>query len=175
MLKRNKILVAFIAVTVLCASIGFAAISDTLNVSGSVALNLDSTGELNQEFDKNVVFTNPMGTTASVTTSEISTDGDKYTFAIDASAFNKVGDSVTVTVDIRNDNSTDAALKVNNITEGDLADDITVSALFAGSASSATVGSEKTTTLTITVTLEKVPQTTASSNISFTITATPAA
>ncbi len=170
MLKRNKVLAVFMLVAVLCMSIGFAAISDTLTVNGSMSLNLGEDGPLNQEFDEKVYFTNPMTITANVTKSEISTDKDTYTFTIAPAAFAKVGDSVTITVGVKNDNTADAALTVSAVSEGALADFIAVTPTI-----DSTVAAGGSETLTIVVTLNVLPEDTTASDISFTITAKPAA
>ncbi len=175
MLKRNKVLVAFMLVAVLCMSIGFAAISDTLYVNGSMSLELKDGGTLDEEFDSNVYFVSAMATTANVTTSSITADdagdeNDKYTFVIDPVAFAKAGDSVTITVGVKNENTAAAKLTLSSVVEGALADFITVTPTLAQ-----TVAANGTETLTIVVTLDSIPQTASTSSISFTIDAIPAA
>ncbi len=174
MLKRNKVLVAFMLVAVLCMSIGFAAISDTLYVGGTVNLDLSDGGELDKEFNENVYFVSAMTTDSKVTTSTIGADeagdtNDKYTFVIDASAFNNVGDSQAVTVSVQNDNNVDATLTLSAVTEGALANFITVTP-----AINTTVAAGQANQMTITVTLDSVPANTATGEISFTIEAVPA-
>ncbi len=181
MLKRNKVLVAFIVVAVLCMSIGFAAISDTLYVSGNMSLNVADEGPLDKEFEQKVYFTNAIAVASDkITVSAIGDDSedeagnnDKYSFTLDAKAFEKITDSVTLTVDIKNENTADASVTVNTITEGALADFISVTATI-DNASTATVEANKTKTLTIVVTLDKIPQTASTSEISFNLTAKPA-
>ncbi len=174
MLKRNKMLALFLVIAVLCMAIGFAAISDTLYVGGTVNLDLSDGGELDKEFNENVYFVNAMATDSKVTASTIGADeagdaNDKYTFVIDASAFNNVGDSQAITVSVKNDNNVDATLTLSAVAEGALADFITVTPVI-----NTTVAAGAANEMTITVTLDSVPANTATGEISFTIEAVPA-
>ncbi len=174
MLKRNKVLVAFMLVAVLCMAIGFAAISDTLYVSGTAGLSIEDGSAFDEEFEKNVYFVDAMAVAGNVSVSKIESDEDgdekdKYTFAIDAAAFNKVGATQAVTVWVQNNNNIAANLKVSTVEEGTLADYIEVTPKL----DTTSVAAGAKTQLTITVELKKVPTSTATSSISFTIDATP--
>ncbi len=114
MLKRNKVLIAFLVVAVLIASVGFAAVADDLILKGNITLNLsdgESEGEtkspLDEEFEANVYWAEYKGATPAptgVTGTIDSTDTDTLTISLDATALTKIGQSVTVNATIGNKN-----------------------------------------------------------------------
>ncbi len=175
MLKRSKLLVAFLIVTVLCAGIGFAAVTDTLSFDGSVAMSAE---KIEEQLNTEVKFTNvstvalPNGATGAATAA-INGDEDNVTLTIGENCLVAIGDTATVTVDILNA-STSQAVKVNTITAQVLSGE-TESVHFditATTANNATeIAAGETLTLTVVVTLVQLPADAVSETIdvSFTV------
>ncbi len=104
MLKRSKLLVAFLVVTVLCASVGFAAVTDTFTVTGTVDVNAAS----GTVFDKYVVFstettdTTVVGSTGvTINSNAVSFSDDTIEITVPGTAFTDKGQTITVTAKIK--------------------------------------------------------------------------
>ncbi len=111
MLKRSKLLIAFLVVTVICASIGFAAVSDTLNAGGKVSVNATNS-EAQEQFEANIKF-------SAVDKEEyatIDTEGDTLTITLPDTVLQKETDTYTVTATVSNENATDASFTVSEVT-----------------------------------------------------------
>ncbi len=179
MLKRNKMLVAFMLVAVLCMSIGFAAISDTLTASGTLGLNVDANGELNEDFNEDVYFSavsDTIGQTNNAVTTGVSaavdtSDNDKINITIADTTFTAVGQTVTITATIANEAPYAVALATPVITNAN-SQYFTVTGTLDANTLAATNG---TTTLTIVVELDALPAATLSdAQFSVSVAATPA-
>ncbi len=178
MKNRKQIMVIFLAVAVVFIGVGFAASVDTLKANGTVAVNLSEAQQ--KEFDLDVQFTNLNGGTALPTgvTATIGNDGDEaedvndfLTFAIDSTVLTEVGKTVSFTVDIKNDSTTNAA----KVTIGDI--EITNNANNANNPFTFTVTAADTNeiaanggtkTYTITAKLVALPTANMTANVSFT-------
>ncbi len=187
MLKRNKVLVAFMVVAVLCMSIGFAAIADNLFVDGTINLDVKENGPLDKEFETNIYFNadgvvaadkgtaNTAPTVTSVTATRgqdsESQDNDKITVTIPEGAFTAVGQKITVTATIKNDSTTKANLKYESIANTTMGSYVEITTDWTNSESS--VNANGTTTITVTFTLKQVPANTATGTFGFTIVAEP--
>ncbi len=176
MLKRSKFLIAFLVVTVICASVGFAAVSDTLKTSGTFKVDADNTEAANQ-FDANIYFsevsvTNTMtiGNDNSVTGTEKATDvNDTLTIAVPDNTLNKVGDKYTVTATVKNDNSSTASISVTNSTNT-ASEYVTVTVTAANNATE--IAANDTLVYTIELVMVKVPSADINATFSFDIVAT---
>ncbi len=182
MLKRSKILVAFLVVTVVCASVGFAVVTDTLTADGTV--KLDATA-IQKQLDTEVYFT---GVSATATLSNTSATGtataaingtedklnDNVTITIGEGSLLKINDTATVTVNIHNA-STAQKVKVNTITatvEDDSKAESKCFSITATTADNATeIAAGGDLVLTIVVKLVQLPTDaiTENINVSFTV------
>ncbi len=191
MLKRSKLLVAFLVVTVVCASIGFAAVSDTLTVGGNMSVALT---DIDASFDEDVYFsaasvdatatTHPTGTdSAALVAADVETDdADTVTITISEGALTNVGDKVVIKATITNASTAQAVL----------VKDKTAVVAATGSAASTDVACFTVTTsiddtngatiahttnntleVTITVTLVKIPSAAFTGTVTVTFEATP--
>ncbi len=178
MLKRNKVLVAFMLVAVLCMSIGFAAISDTLTAGGNVDIAY-SGDALNEQLDKQIKFTNVTKNTGTGVntnvTANINTSGDSDTITIDipADALVEQGKTIVFVATVSNESKVQAANLAVSVSNGQSIENGTVTV--AATPASTTVAADGTTDITITVTLAKIPAA-AITDGAFTVTieATPA-
>ncbi len=152
MLKRSKLLVAFLVVTVLCAGIGFAAVSDTLNVAGSLSVNVDSDIVID-EFNADVYFTSVENTATGITATVDSVDDDKVNITIDDTVLTSVGSTAVIVANIKNAGEYTVTLNTPTTSNEDFANYATVTAELGNS----TLTGGDSTTLTITVELTAIP------------------
>lgn len=120
MKNRKNIVIVFLLVASLCLSVGFAALTDTLNINGTINVSgdNDSNDAAAKEWDADVSFSNVVKTSTYG-----NADDSKYTVAIDTTTKDVLtvnlesgclsvkGDSVTFTVTIQN-NSEDYAADI---------------------------------------------------------------
>ena len=110
MKNRRFVIGAFLLVAVLCLGVGFAALQQTLTVTGSLSYD---TQLANEAFDEDVYFTGTPainGTASdlnSITAVIDDDDNDNLIITVSAGAFSAAGEAATVTVEVLND-STDA-------------------------------------------------------------------
>ncbi len=152
MLKRSKVLVMLLVITVLCASIGFAALSDTLNVSGKLSMNIENS-EIVEEFNADVYFQSVKSQENGITASVNSEDDDLVDIAIDNTVLTKVNDTAVVIATIKNAGEYAVTLKTPTTVNTEIANYATVTAQLAATE----LAAGETTTLTITVTLTAIP------------------
>ncbi len=152
MIKRNKVLVAFMLVAVLCMSIGFAAVSDTLNVSGKLSMDVTN-NEIVEEFNADVYFKSVAQPETGVTASVNASDNDLVDIAIDNTVLTKVGDSTVITATIENAGEYAVTLATPTTSNTAIANYATVTAELAA----IELAAGGTTTLTITVKLTAIP------------------
>ncbi len=165
MMKRNKALVAFIVVAVLVASIGFAAIVDTLEVGGNITLDYADNGSLDQEFSENIHFAAGSNysctvsgvdqvTIGAITTDAAGDKDDRLPVTINATAFTKIGDVVTVNAQVQNENTCKAKV-TGEWTSTQYKD----SECIEVSVTDTTIDAKSTGVVVITFTLKKLPVT----------------
>ena len=103
MKNRRNVVVAFLVVAVMLLGIGYAALTDVLDITGSVDVNQSAA---QNEFDQDIYFSaavaNQEGNTASVNND----NNDKASFS--AKTLKLKGDKVTFTFTIKNDGELDA-------------------------------------------------------------------
>ncbi len=116
MLKRSKLLIALLVVTVVCASIGFAVVNDELTVTGDFKIDVDN---IEADFDADVQFVSASITAAThtdVMDSDVSVtqdNVDQITFDIPATALIQVNDYIEITAVVSNANTMDAVISLN--------------------------------------------------------------
>ncbi len=157
MLKRSKLLVAFLVVTVICASVGFAAVADELLVDGSIALPVLE----DSAFDTYVSFTGTpdKATTGNADASKVtaSVSGDTLTVDIEDGALTAKGETITVTATIESTYVGTVTLAAETpVLSNNIENYITVTPSFTtGSITSA--GTAVTDTLTVVITVTELP------------------
>ena len=161
MRNRRNVIIAFLLVAVLCLGVGYAAITDTLNITANVDLNTANDGPLNEEFDTDVYFVNPAVKADATTntlaegdvTLALSTDKDTLTITVSEAVFTKVTDTLVVTVDVKNDSTVQDA----NIAIG--TENNALFTLTAVGANNKTVVTKDggVLTFTLTLTLDQLP------------------
>ncbi len=175
MKNRKKIVVALLLVAVLCLGVGYAALTDSLLVNGTVSFLKNATTEA--EFAEDVHFVdgsatvNYTGTTtgvsSGVTTAVEDEDADpknvddKLTITVDNTVLAKAGDKVTISANIINE-SVDYGAKItlNAATSAGayLGDLYSVTCAWAtGSDGNIAKGGTNTNTVEITIELLKTP------------------
>ena len=103
MKNRRNVVVAFMLVAVMLLSIGYAALTDTLDITGSADVNQSAAEEaFNEDIYFSAAVANQTGNTASVN----SDNNDKASFT--AKTLKGAGDKATFTFVITNDGDVDA-------------------------------------------------------------------
>lgn len=176
MKNRKKIVVALLLVAVLCLGVGYAALTDSLFVNGTVNFLKNATTEA--EFAEDVHFVDgsaavtytgtTTGVSSGVTTAVVDEDADpknvddKLTITVDNTVLAKAGDKVTISAQIINE-STDygAKIDINNAATSAgayLGDLYSVTCVWAaGSDGTIAKGGTNTNTVEITIELLKTP------------------
>ena len=165
MKKRRSLIISFLLVAALALGIGYAALSDVLDIQGTAEI---SAGIAEEAFNQDVYFSKAepgTGATASINPD----NNDKATFT--ATGFSQVGDKVTVTYTIKNDSEHYAADVTPRLLQNSNETFFAISSDWNTTTQRIAAGGEKT--ITITVELIKLPTaaeglTTASFNIELT-------
>ena len=161
-MKTKRItFVAFLLCAILMLGVGFAAVSQTLDVTGTTEVTVESGTEA---FDGDVYFSEAStyveGTSAGVSyTARVNTDNDdKGTFTV--TGFKGAGDQAIITYTIESVFDQEVTLKVKSLNAtGTNGDKFTVETDWGTSNRVLAAGdvTAQTTTITITVTLEETP------------------
>ena len=173
MKNRRTVVVAFLLCAVMLLGVGYAALSDTLDITGSVDVNQSAAEEA---FNEDIYFSaavanniagadNAGGNTASVNAD----NNDKASFTI--KSMKGAGDVATFTFTIKNDG--DVAANVTpkfNATLGNTNEEyFSVTSDWAGATKELAAGAE--VTYTVTVTMKKTPTETISGSFLIELTA----
>lgn len=103
MKKRRTVIVAFLLLAVMTIGIGYAAIVDTLDITGTADLSTSNA------FDANIFFSNAVADGQTGNTAKVNDDNnDKASFS--AASMIKEGDTAVFTFTIQNDNNRDAKI-----------------------------------------------------------------
>ena len=152
MKNRRTVVVAFLLCAVMLLGVGYAALSDTLDITGSADVNQSAAEEA---FNTDVYFSaavaNETGNTASVN----SDNNDKASFTVNT--LKGKGDKATFTFTIKNDGDVDAEVtpKLNATLGNTNPEYFTVTSDWKGEAKTLEAGKELT--YTVTVELIKTP------------------
>lgn len=151
MKNRRFVIGAFLLVAVLCLGVGFAALQQTLTVSGTLSYD---PADAEAAFDEDVYFTGAPTVTgnAQVMSSIIAEinaiDNDNLIITVAKDAFSSAGQSVTVTATVKNDSTDDIEVSFDaSFTQPSASFTVAPSA-----ATTITAGGEGTVTITITLT-----------------------
>ena len=146
MKNRNTIVVAFLLAAVMLLGVGYAALSDTLDITGSADVNQSAAEEA---FNEDVYFTaavaNETGNTASINAD----NNDKASFT--AATLKGKGDKVTFTFTITNEGDVDATVtpKLNASLGNTNPEYFSIESDWEGTAKTLAAHSEITYTLTV--------------------------
>ena len=166
MKKRRTIVIAFLLIAALALGIGYAALTDVLDITGKADINASAAEEA---FNEDVYFTAAVaneastGNTASVNTQ----DNDKASFT--AVNLKGKGDKATFTFTIKNAGDVEATV-TPAISSNTQAEYFSISSDWAGQAKTLAAGQE--ITYTVTVELLKTPTVTISGSFIVELTAT---
>ncbi len=187
-MKNRRIgIIAFVLVAVLLMGVGYAALSDQLDITGAIAMNNEV---IKDDFDADVHFVTTHTPTMTITRGEssvdidatktsasyVANDNDKASFS--AKQFQELGETVTVTYQIINEgtNANHDAL-VSVAVEGAMAENFEITATIGGQAM--TIGDTSSTyelavnqTAEVVVTLKCTTLTGTEGNITFYLNAT---
>lgn len=164
MKKRRLTFVAFLLCAITMLTVGFAAVSQTLDITGTTEVSVESGLEV---FDGDVYFSEAstyVDNDENVSyTARVNTDNnDKGTFTV--TGFKGAGDKAVITYTIKSvfDHEVHLKVKTSNIT-GSNPDKFSIETDWADSTKTLTEGHEnpQQTTVTITVTLKETPTTAA--------------
>ena len=163
MKNRRNLIVAFLLCACLIVGIGYAALTDTLDITGSADVNKSAAEEA---FNEDIYFTaavaNEEGNTASVNTD----NNDKASFT--ANTLKGKGDKATFTYTITNDGDLDAVV-TPSISSNTNTTYFTVYSDWAGQPKTLEAG--KTLTYTVTIELLETPTDTISGSCIIELTA----
>lgn len=165
MKKRRTFIISLLLVAALALGIGYAALSDVLDIQGTAEI---SAGIAEEAFNQDVYFSAVVpgkGITASINQD----NNDKATFT--ATGFTQVGDIVSVTYTIKNDSEHYAANVTPKLLQNSNEEYFKITSDWASTTKTIDANNEKT--ITIYVELVKLPTaseglTTASFNIELT-------
>ena len=146
MKNRRNVVVAFMLVAVMLLSIGYAALTDTLDITGSADVNQSAAEEaFNEDIYFSAAVANEAGNTASVNND----NNDKASFT--AKTLKGKGDKVTFTFTINNDGDVAATItpKLNASLGNTNPDYFKLTSDWNGEAKVLGAGSEITYTVTI--------------------------
>ena len=151
-MKRRNLVVTFMLVAALALGVGYAALSDILDIQGTAEI---STGAMEEAFNQDVYFSavvvnNPSsGSTASIN----SDNNDKATFT--AKGFTQVGDTISFTYTITNDSEHYAANVTPKLIQNSNEEYFGISSDWQSTMHTIAAGASET--ITVTVGLIKLP------------------
>jgi len=156
MKKRRSLVISFLLVAALTLGIGYAALSDVLDIQGTAEI---STGAMEEAFNQDVYFSAAVANEPATgsTTSIVADNNDKATFT--AKGFTQVGDKITFTYTIKNDSEHYASDVTPKLLQNSNEEYFDIYSDWQSQTQRIDAGGEKT--LTLTVELVKLPTATA--------------
>lgn len=151
MKKRRTLIISLLLVAALCLGIGYAALTDVLDINGSADVNQSAAEDA---FNEDVYFTKAVANEEGNAASVDSSDNDMANFT--AATLKGKGDKVTFTFTILNDSDQDAVVTPSLASDGN-----TNTRYFSitsdWNATARTIKAGKTDTYTVTVELLETP------------------
>ena len=153
MKNRRTVVVAFLLVAVLLLGVGYAALTDVLDITGTADVNQSI---LNEEFNKDIYFSaavaNQEGNTASVNAD----NNDKASFT--ANSLKARGDQATFTFTIKNESAHVVTMtpSLHNTLGNTKPEYFSISSDWEGAAKTVAAGSSITYTVTVTLIADPV-------------------
>lgn len=149
MKKRRTLIISLLLVAALALGIGYAALSDVLDIQGTAEISANSAQET---FNQDVYFSD-VSSGAGYTASINADNNDKASFT--ATGFSDVGDKIFITFTIKNDSSHYEALVTPKLLQNSNAEYFKLTSDWNSTAQ--TIGINGTKTITVTVELLKLP------------------
>ena len=153
MKNRRIVVVAFLLAAVMLLGVGYAALTDTLDVTGSADVDVNG---LNKEFEEDIYFSAAVANEGTPNTASVNSDNnDKASFT--AKSLKKKDDVATFTFTINNDSAHDVVVtpKLNATLGNTNTEYFELTSDWAGAAKTIPAGS--TMTYTVTIKLVKDP------------------
>ena len=147
MKNRRIVVVAFLLAAVLLLGVGYAALTDTLDVTGSADVDVNG---LNAEFEEDIYFSAAVANEGTPNTASVnSQNNDKASFT--AKSLKKKNDVATFTFTINNDSAHDVVVtpKLNATLGNTNTEYFELTSDWAGAAKTIPAGSTMTYTVTI--------------------------
>lgn len=155
MKNRKTVIVAFLLVAAMLLGVGYAALTDTLTINGTLAANAE---DFKDEFEEDIYFsavdniTYSNSATSGVTaTVDADAKPDDVSFELAAGTLKNKDEYITLTYTIKSESDLPATITLDPITNSD---HFTVTTDWNGAKTLAAGG---TITVTVTVTLTKTP------------------
>ena len=145
-MKNRKGLIAFLVLAVMLLGVGYAALTDTLDITGSADVNQSAAEEaFNEDIYFSAAVANEDGNTASINAD----NNDKASFT--AKTLKGKGDKVTFTFTIKNDGDVDATVtpKLNATLGNTNPEYFSLTSDWDGATKTLAAGGELTYTLTV--------------------------
>ena len=121
MKNRKTVVVAFLLIAVMLMGVGYAALTDVLTLEGILGADVSLA---TKEFDADIYFSNDTVDVAKLAAVSYESDADgnmRDTAIIEATGFQQQGDTVKVTLTIKNDSTEFGALVTPSVTSSALA------------------------------------------------------
>ena len=149
MKNRKRIIVTFLLIVALVLGVGYAALTDVLNIDGNIEVTQDGAEDA---FDADVYFSDV--SSGSAYTAWIQQDPDMASFKITGLAGQ--GDTVTITFTVKNDSDVDATF-VASVNSTGSSDKEYFSCVTSADTTPVSLPAGGTATIDVTVTLLKTP------------------
>ena len=163
MKNKKKVVVAFLLVAVLLLGVGYAALTDVLDITGSADVNQSAAEEA---FNEDIYFSNAVANETGNTASVNADNNDKASFT--ANTLKGKGDKATFTYTIKNDGDLDASI-TPAISSNTNPGYFTITSDWAGATKTLAAGAS--ITYTVTIELIETPTTTISGSCIIELTA----
>lgn len=151
MKKRRTLIISLLLVAALCLGIGYAALTDVLDINGTADVNQTAAEEA---FDADVFFTNAVANQTGNVASVVASDNDMASFT--ASNLKGQGDTATFTFTIQNGSDVSAVVTPTLASDGNTnAEYFTITSDWNAQPKTLAAGAQET--YTVTVTLIKTP------------------
>lgn len=163
MKNRKRVVVSFLLVAVMLMSVGYAALTDVLDITGSADVNKSAA---ENAYNAKIYFTGAVANQTGNTASVNADNNDKASFT--ANTLQGAGDTATFTFTITNDGDLDATV-TPSISSNTNETYFSISSDWNGQPKTLEAG--KTLTYTVTVTLKETPTDTISGSFIIELTA----
>lgn len=171
MKNRKTVVVAFLLVAAMLLSVGYAALTDTLFINGTMSVGTADTEDV---FDNDIQFSAVTPKSGTNYTASIGGTGDDLndigTITINDGSFTTVGSKVVVTYTITNTGDLDATIAVPTLTaeDGTSEFDDEYFTVVTNWDSAMALGAGESITVEVTITLEKTPAAAVTGNFKLT-------
>ncbi len=155
MKNRRLAIIAFILVAIMAIGVGYANLTDTLQITGSAGVNRDDSAEA---FDADIRFTKAVGDTSRVTSTigdkDETGDNDKVTITVLDGILKEVGDEIIVTCTVTSDSDLDVYIAAPTVTNNN-SEYFSVTTTWDGTTTVVPAGTAQTRDVVVTIKLIK--------------------